>query len=113
MITVLGFVGAAAAGAVARAGLGHRWNRHEGMAWGTLAANVIGAFLLGCLSGTGAPAATVLGVAGLGAFTTFSSFARDLVALVELRQAATAGAYLLLTCVAGIAAAALGVALAS
>ena len=111
MITVAAFVVAAGVGALARAEAGRRWNRHEGLAVGTLLVNVTGSFLLGLLWDTAPPTATVLGVAGLGAFTTFSSFARDVVALAELRQLALAGGYLVASCAGGIAAAALGIAL--
>lgn len=111
MITVAAFAVAAAAGAVARAEVGRRWNRHDGFPLGTLAVNVSGSFLLGLLDGTTPPALTVLGVAGLGAFTTFSSFARDAVALVELRRAAMAAAYVALSCTFTVVAAAGGMAL--
>ena len=56
---------------------------------------------------------TVLGVGGLGACTTFSTFARDAVALVELRRLATAAFYVGATLVLGVAAAAAGVAIAN
>ncbi len=57
------------------------------------------------------PALTVLGVGGLGAYTTFSSFARDTAALAETSKAGLAAAYVAASCGLGIAAAALGVAL--
>ena len=112
MITVIGFVVAAAAGAFARAEAGRRWNRHEGLPFGTLIVNVTGSFLLGLLVNTAPPAITVLGVAGLGAYTTFSSFARDTVALIEQRRVVLAAAYVGATVVLGIVAAAVGVGLA-
>ena len=105
------FVVFAAAGAVARAEAGRRWNRHDGMPYGLLAVNVAGSFLLGLLSNVGTPAITVLGVAGLGAFTTFSSFARDVVALADRRRVVAVTVYLVASCAGGIAAAAAGVAL--
>jgi CrcB protein len=55
---------------------------------------------------------TVLGIGGLGAFTTFSSFARDAVALAARPQMVHCVAYIGVTCVAGIAAAAIGMAIA-
>lgn len=113
MITAIAFVVAAASGAVARAEAGRRWNRHDGMPVGTLVVNVTGSFLLGLLVNLAPPALTVLGVGGLGAYTTFSSFARDVVALGEVRQVPLAAAYVGLTCALGIAAAAIGVAIAS
>ena len=112
MITVVGFVVAAAIGALARAEAGRRWNRHEGFPVGTLAVNVGGSFVLGLLWDVAPPMITVVGLAGLGAFTTFSSFARDAVALAEQRHLAHAAIYVALSCAAGVGAAALGVALA-
>jgi CrcB protein len=112
LITALAFVVAAAGGAVARAEAGRRWNRHEGMPVGTLVVNVTGSLLLGLVANVAPPTLTVLGVGGLGAYTTFSSFARDAVALTELRHLALAVVYVVLTCVLGIAAAAAGVAIA-
>jgi CrcB protein len=112
VITAAAFVVAASAGALARAEAGRRWNRHRGMALGTLAVNVSGSFLLGLLATTTPPVVTVLGVGGLGAYTTFSSFARDVVALVEEGRFAAAVAYVGLTFGLGLGAAAVGVALA-
>ena len=111
MITAVAFVAAASLGAMARADAGRRWNRHEGLALGTLIVNVTGSFLLGLLSTTAPPMLTVAGVGGLGAYTTFSSFARDAVALGEERQWRPAVIYVVATCALGIAAAAAGVAL--
>ncbi len=112
MITAVAFLVAAGAGALARAEAGRRWNRQDGLPLGTLVVNVTGAFLLGLLSDLGPPAMTVVGVAGLGAYTTFSSFARDAVALAEQRRVVLASAYIATTCLVGIAAAAAGVAIA-
>ncbi len=109
MITAMAFVVAAAVGALARAEAAKRWNRHAGIAVGTLVVNVTGSFLLGLLADTTGPTLTVLGVAALGAYTTFSSFARDVVALGEARRFGVAGLYVAATYGFGIAAAALGV----
>lgn len=111
MITAVAFVAAAVAGALSRAEAGRRWNRHNGLAVGTLIVNVTGSFLLGLLSGTAPASITVLGVGGLGAFTTFSSFARDAVALLELRRLRAAAFYVSATVVLGVAAASAGVAI--
>lgn len=113
MITAVAFIAAAALGALARAEAGRRWNRHEGLAAGTLIVNVTGSFLLGLLVNTAPPAITMLGVGGLGAYTTFSSFARDAVALIEQRRAGVAAFYVGATLSLGVAAAAMGVAIAS
>ena len=111
MITALAFLGAAAAGAVARAEAGRRWNRHHGLALGTLIVNVSGSFILGLLSETMPPVLTVLGVGALGASTTFSSFARDAVALAENGRLRLAGLYVTASAVLGIGAAAVAVAI--
>jgi CrcB protein len=108
VITVVAFAVAAAAGALVRAEAGRRWNRHEGLAVGTLAVNVAGSFLLGLLAGVAPPVLTVLGVGGLGSLTTFSSFARDAAALGEQRRPGLAAAYVTASVVLAIAAAALG-----
>jgi CrcB protein len=110
VITACAFAVAAAIGALGRAEAGRRWNRHDGLPVGTLVVNVTGSFLLGLLSDVSSPALTVVGVGGLGAYTTFSSFARDVVALGGKRPA-LAVAYLAATYGLGIAAAALGVVL--
>lgn len=112
MITAFAFVAAAAVGALARAEAGRRWNRHDGFAVGTLIVNVTGAFLLGLLSELAPPALTIVGVGGLGAYTTFSSFARDTVALVEEDRVGLAALYVGASCALGIAAASTGVAIA-
>ncbi len=113
MITVASFVAAAVVGALARAEAGRRWNRHDGLAAGTMIVNVTGSLLLGLLSDAAPLKVTVLGVGGLGAFTTLSSFARDAVALAELGRMKVAVFYVSATCVLGIAAASAGVAIAS
>lgn len=112
MITAASFIVAAAVGALARAEAGRRLNREGGMAVGTLVVNVTGSFLLGLLAETAPPALTVLGVGALGAYTTFSSFARDVAALAEQRRVMLAVLYIGLTCGLGIGAAAVGVAIA-
>lgn len=111
MITAIAFAFAAAAGALARAEAGRRWNRPAGLAAGTLMVNAIGSFLLGLISEWTGPSVTVLGVGAVGAFTTFSSFARDIVAALELRRVALALGYTAATLTMGILAAAAGVAL--
>jgi CrcB protein len=110
VITVVAFVAAAATGALARAEAGRRWNQPAGFPTGTLIVNVTGAFLLGLLADVAPPVITVIGTGGLGAYTTFSSFGRDAVALVEDERAGLAVAYVALTCLLGIGAAALGIA---
>lgn len=110
MITAIAFSIAAGAGALLRAEAGRRWNRHEGFALGTLIVNVSGSLALGLLHDLTPPALTVLGVGGLGAYTTFSSYARDAVALVEFKKASLAAVYVGLSCFAGVGAAWAGMA---
>jgi CrcB protein len=107
----MAFVLAAAGGSLARAEVGRRWNRHAELPWGTLLVNVVGSFALGLLHDVGPPVITVLGIGGLGAFTTFSSFARDTVALAEAHQVVLCVTYVVVSCAAGIGAAAIGMAL--
>ena len=111
MITAVLFVVAAGAGALARGEAGRRWNREGRLPLGTLLVNVSGSFLLGLLWGVAPPASTVLGTGALGAFTTFSSFSREVVALVEEGRRTTAAAYVAASCGFGLAAAAAGLAL--
>lgn len=112
MITALGFIVAAVGGTLARAEAGRRWNGAHGLARGTLAVNVAGAFAIGVLHGWAAPEHTVVVVGGLGAFTTFSSFAADTAALVERHRVGLAVAYVAGTVGLAVVACAAGVALA-
>jgi fluoride exporter len=90
---------------------GRRLNRHAGFPWGTLAVNVSGSFALGLVAGVAPPVLTVMGTAGLGAYTTFSSFARDAVALAEEGRTDLALAYVGSSCGLAVAAAWAGLAL--
>jgi CrcB protein len=113
VITAVLFAACAAVGALARAEVGHRLNRPGGMPYGILVVNITGSFLLGLLSNVTAPTFTVVGVGGLGAYTTFSSFARDVVALAERPQRVATVGYVVASCAGSVAAAALGVAIVS
>lgn len=99
---VLWFALAAAGGGLVRHGvnlLGHAW-------LGTLGVNVVGALVLGYLLGAGASddVLLVVGTAGCGSLTTFSTFALE---TVEARDAARIR-IVVLTVVGTIAAALLG-----
>lgn len=104
---------AGAAGALSRYGIGHAVGERS-FPWATLAINVLGSFLLGLLWRVGLerdwPASTVtpLGTGFLGAFTTYSTFSNETVALVRADRAAAAGAYVALSVLAGLLAAAAG-----
>ena len=78
----------------------------------TLSVNVAGAFALGLLNGAADPLATIVGIGGLGALTTFSTLADD---VRDLWTASTAKAvaYVAATLALGLGAAAAGLALAA
>jgi CrcB protein len=107
MITITAFIVFAAIGALTRAELARRLNR-PGFPWGTMAVNVSGAFLLGVLHDVSPPLLTILGTAGLGAYTTFSSFAADAIAVAQRRTTLRSATYIVATVVLGVAAAAIG-----
>ena len=106
---------AGALGAVARYGLrGWIQDRDALFPWGTLAVNVLGSFLLGFafryLEATTLPpewrqAATI---GFLGAFTTFSTFSYEAVAMAQDGDWAGAGAYVLASVGLGLAAVVVG-----
>jgi CrcB protein len=99
----LAFVVAAAAGALARAAIGHRLNGR--VPWGTMSVNVSGSFVLGLLAHASSFFATVVGTGLLGAYTTFSSFARDIVGLWERDARVAAAIYAVASLTIGVAAA--------
>lgn len=108
MITILGFACAAAVGALVR------WQasiRRLPRPAATVLVNLAGAFALGLLDGWTAPELTVVGVAGLGALTTFSTLADDIVELWRSDHILATG-YVVITLVGGVGAAALGLAVA-
>ncbi len=78
---------------------------------GTFVANMVGAFVLGWVSGSSDSTDTIVGVAALGSLTTFSTLSLELVELWPVRRSAAAG-YLALTVAAGVGLAWLGLALA-
>lgn len=84
--------------------------------WSTLLINVVGAFALGALVARVWPTApdwlrAGLGAGLLGTFTTFSALAVSFVALADACEWALAVVYLVVTVVAGLAAAWAGIAL--
>ncbi|MFQ5702751.1 MAG: fluoride efflux transporter CrcB [Gemmatimonadales bacterium] len=110
-----------AVGAVARYGLSgfvqHRMG--SGFPWGTLAVNVAGSLLLGFIvrlfhGSTVTPelrAAVTIGL--IGAFTTFSTFSYETVALLDHGEWSGAAAYLVGSVVLALAAAFVGMGLGS
>jgi CrcB protein len=97
--------------------INHSWGHTFPLA--TFSINVLGSFLMGLafvLIAERIPALEslrpVLMVGFLGAFTTFSTFSLEIVALINQQAWLTAVSYLLLSCVVGIAALAAGIAIA-
>ncbi len=79
--------------------------------WGTLTVNVVGSFAMGALIEISAlvwspspELRALLAVGVLGAFTTFSTFSLDVVALIGRGAHTAAGAYIALSVVLSIAA---------
>jgi len=86
-----------------------------GFPFGTLAVNVVGGALMGCLAGWlarrgegGEALRLFLGAGVLGGFTTFSAFSLEIVALAERGQAGIAVLYAALSVFASVAALVLG-----
>ena len=78
---------------------------------GTIVVNVIGSFLLGALVEASALVISIgpelrafLVVGVLGAFTTFSTFSMDVIALVERHDSMQAAAYIVASVVLGVGA---------
>lgn len=101
MVTAVGFAVAAAAGSLVRFVAQRRWTGHR-IPVGTLAVNLAGSFLLGTVAGWAPPVVTVVGTAGLGAVTTFSTFADEVVTMWEPDRVA-AWTYLCLSLFGGVA----------
>ncbi|MGY1724955.1 fluoride efflux transporter CrcB [Blastococcus sp. SYSU DS0533] len=105
-----------ALGALARWGLGEAFpHSPTGLPWATLAVNLTGCLLLGALTAVlaarapGAPwIRPFLGVGVLGGFTTYSTFAVEVVQLADAGAPGTAVGYVLLSVLGGVAAAAAG-----
>ena len=110
-MTTLAFLLVAAAGSVVRAVATSSASIDRRLA-GTFTVNVVGAFLLGLLGESGAGARLVLGVAGLGAFTTFSAFVAQLDELLATGRGRDAILYAVASLAGGIGAAWVGVSVA-
>jgi len=115
------FLVAAAIGAPARYLLdGFIQDRTTGaFPWGTFVVNITGCFALGALTGLalyhglGPTPRVVIGTGGLGAYTTFSTFTFETVALAEEGAISDAAQNAVASFVVGLAAAAAGLALAA
>jgi fluoride exporter len=85
--------------------------RGRGSVLGTMTVNVVGSAVLGVLLGSGRASPTVVALVGTGfcgSLTTFSTYANDVVRLVEERAVLRALAYLTGTVVLGVGAAIVG-----
>jgi fluoride exporter len=116
MAYLLAAVGGAL-GALARWALGEALPSPGGWPWATLLVNVTGCLLLGALfAGLAARspepswARPFLGVGVLGGYTTYSTFAVEVVRLVDADAPVTAAGYVLLSVLGGVAAVVLGAA---
>ncbi len=109
--TAVAFVLLAGAGAAVRFLASHPSGRWPGGHLGTMAVNVVGSFALGLLAGTGDATLTIVGTGGLGALTTFSTFAADAMGMADTRVGRRSGrtiGHVANTLVLGVGAAALG-----
>ena len=104
-----------ALGALARWALTEVVPSADGWPWATLLVNLSGCFLLGALFAVVAAhspepswARPFLGVGVLGGYTTYSSFAVQVVKLVDDGAPVLAAGYVLVSVVGGVAAVALG-----
>ncbi len=111
VVVAVAFVGVAVTATLVRVVVGGAANRPDGLAWGTLAVNVVGSLVLGLVAGASTPVLTVVGTGAMGALTTFSGFARDTVVTAR-RAPLLAVVYVGLMLVAGLAGAWLGLELA-
>lgn len=88
------------------------------MPWGTLLINVTGSLVLGLVTGLALhhglakQSTLIIGTGFAGGYTTWSTFMWETLSLGSLKQRSTAAAYLALSVVLGLAAAAAGFGLA-
>ena len=106
-MTIMAFGAAALIGTLARWQLGVRLGSPQG----TFVANIAGSFAFGLLHAAGPDELIIVGIGGLGAFTTFSALAGELIEMWP-RSRKHAVAYGSLTLIAGVAAAWLAISLA-
>ncbi len=106
-MTAMAFGAAALIGTLARWQLGARLRSPQG----TLVANVLGSFAFGLLHAAGPDEVVIVGIGGLGAFTTFSALGGEIMEMWPRSRSRTLG-YGSLTLVAGVAAAWLAISLA-
>ncbi len=103
----LAFALAAATGAITRVTLRARLGTLAHLPVGTLAANVAGSFALGVVAAFDGPLATILAIGLIGSLTTMSTFAFELLDMID-RKPARAAIYATLTLAPAIGLAWLG-----
>lgn len=97
VLRVIAFLMAAGVGGALRWLIGQRVTTSGGFPLGTIAVNITGSFALGLAVGADNALFTIIGVGGLGAFTTFSTFVRDLVVEWEQRRWGRVALYLVVS----------------
>ena len=80
--------------------------------YGTFMVNIVGSFFLGLLSASEGNTAMIIGVGGLGALTTFSSFIAQAERLDREDSSTSAATYVIASVIFGVTAALVGIALA-
>ena len=103
-----------ALGVLSRYGISRLTLHSEALIWSTVGINIVGSFLLGLLVAEdwfSRDLREALGVGFLGGFTTFSTFSVQVVLDTDAGEPGKALAYVLVSVVGGIAAAAAGYAL--
>jgi CrcB protein len=101
-------------GVLSRWGISRLTLHSDALVWSTVGINIVGSFLLGLLVAEDWFSRELregLGVGFLGGFTTFSTFSAQIVLDADAGEPGRALAYLLVSVVGGIAAAAAGYAL--
>ena len=117
--TIAGVAAAGALGAPCRYLIAQHLTRPAGHPWGTFFVNVSGSFVLGVVTGAAlyhafpATPRIWLGTGFCGSYTTFSTFTAETVGLLDDGRPREGLAYLLASVLAGTAAAAIGLGLAT
>ncbi|MCP4435297.1 MAG: hypothetical protein GY812_07360 [Actinomycetia bacterium] len=107
MIAAAGFVVAAGAFALLRSSV-ISWLNQPDWPWGTLAVNTVGSLAAGVVVAQAPQSwSTIVGIAALGALTTFSTFAVEVVALAG-KSPLRCGAYVAATTIGAVGAAVAG-----
>ena len=107
-MTAVWFVGAAFVGTLIRVALSGQDRSFNHRLLATFTVNVLGAFLLGWLQGSDADHLIAVGVGGLGAMTTFSTFVAQVECIDREGRRVDAIAYVAATLIVGIGAAWVG-----